>query len=136
MYVGRVMVGSAVDGSSRTVRLTCPDPPRQTLEEIGCMRLTETRQVSQTTLFSKRTDLVWYDGEWTVPSLLSVREHDRSAILHSAKTYRAQLRCYRKRSRVWPRLERMKRLQNKRGAVHAGNKRRFDLLSAFALYGV
>ena len=35
----------------------------QTLSELGCVELTETRQVSTTTLFSKRSDLVWYEGK-------------------------------------------------------------------------
>ncbi|KAF0314554.1 General transcription factor 3C polypeptide 1 [Amphibalanus amphitrite] len=35
----------------------------ETLAEIGCVKLTETRQLSRTTLFSKRTDLIWYDGD-------------------------------------------------------------------------
>ena len=35
----------------------------ETLSELGCVELTETRQVSRTTLFSKRSYLVWYEGK-------------------------------------------------------------------------
>ncbi|XP_037070130.1 uncharacterized protein LOC119091441 [Pollicipes pollicipes] len=34
----------------------------ETLEEVGCVTLTENRQVSRTTLFSKRSDLAWFEG--------------------------------------------------------------------------